>query len=119
MSLGKSSTRPRCTARNGHLLALLVHYRCPTITRFVTVLPLRHCWWVCSANKGHPEALANATAPNRCREQRRGTAAVPIHIRWGVVFLWQGREVWRQRGNAAPTRPASPQLGAMVETRAA
>ncbi|KAJ7845030.1 hypothetical protein B0H14DRAFT_3868165 [Mycena olivaceomarginata] len=40
--------------------------------------------------------------PTRVTPKRRGTAAVPIHIRWGVVFLWQGKE-----------------LGAMVEMRAA
>ncbi|KAJ7885323.1 hypothetical protein B0H14DRAFT_3431936 [Mycena olivaceomarginata] len=109
MPLGKSSTHPWCAARNCHLSALLVHYRCPPLRRgwdlrghecaiecpvhlgqrFVTVPPpLRHCWWVRSANKCHPEALANAAAPDRCREQRRRAAALPIHIRWGAVFLW-------------------------------
>ncbi|KAJ7745402.1 hypothetical protein B0H14DRAFT_3514543 [Mycena olivaceomarginata] len=38
-------------------------------------------------NKCHPEALANAAAPDRCREQRRGAADLPIHIRWGAVSL--------------------------------
>jgi hypothetical protein len=51
-------------------------------------LLLCHCWWVRSANKFHPEALANAAAPDLCHEQRRGAAALPIHIRWGAVFLW-------------------------------
>ncbi|KAJ7330291.1 hypothetical protein DFH08DRAFT_815212 [Mycena albidolilacea] len=81
--------------------------------QFVVVHPLpRHCWRVQSCNL---EVLVNAAAPDRCRKQRRGEADPPIPC-WVAVFLWWGREVWRQHrngdGSAAP-------LNAMAETREA
>jgi hypothetical protein len=64
--------------------------------QFVVVHPLPcHCWWVQSCN---PEALANAEAPDRCREQRRGEAD-PLIPCWVAAFLWWGREVWHQLRN--------------------
>ncbi|KAJ7658935.1 hypothetical protein B0H14DRAFT_2659256 [Mycena olivaceomarginata] len=64
--------------------------------RFVVVHPLpHHCWWVQSCN---PEALANAEAPDRCREQCRGEADPPIPC-WVAAFsvIGQGGVVPAQK----------------------
>ncbi|KAJ7899512.1 hypothetical protein B0H14DRAFT_2556580 [Mycena olivaceomarginata] len=122
MPSGTLSTHLRCTARNHHQSVLLVHYRC---------LPLQRGWDLC----GHEcniegavqlgqwsvvvplcatTALVNAAAPDRCCEQRRGAAALPIH-RWGAVFCGRAGRCGARTEMAVqtpPCIPTSPQLGA-------
>ncbi|KAJ7862329.1 hypothetical protein B0H14DRAFT_2740291, partial [Mycena olivaceomarginata] len=88
---------------------------------FVVPPSLRHCWWVRSASKCHPEALANVAAPDRCHEQRRGAAALRIH-HWGAVCCGRAWRCGASTEMAVPTPPcipAIPQLGVMAEMREA